>query len=307
MSINLHKLSRRRSLAAVGAAVALALTLSACGSTDHSDMPGMDHGHTAASSAASPSGDMHGMDGMDHSAGSGDGLSAEKDGYRLTSRADTLPASQAGPYAFQITGPDGKPVTDFAVEQTKLMHFYAIRSDLTGFQHLHPTMGADGTWTVDLAALTPGTWRLYSSFTPNSGSGKGEDMVLSRTVTVPGNATTTPLPAASTTATVDGYTVIVDGQPMAGMAHPLMVTITKDDKPVTDLQPYLDTYAHVSAFHEGDQALAHLHPETQVNGDHGGPNLTFHAQLAKPGNWRVFLQFQTAGQLHTAELTLRVS
>ncbi|WBP85067.1 hypothetical protein [Kitasatospora cathayae] len=91
------------------------------------------------------------------------------------------------------------------------------------------------------------------------------------------------------------------------MAHPLTVTFAKDRQPVTDLQPYLDTYAHISAFHEGDQAFAHLHPETPVSGDHGGPNLSFHAQLAKPGNWRVFLQFQTAGRLHTAELTLHVS
>ncbi|MFH8381287.1 hypothetical protein ACH4E7_10110 [Kitasatospora sp. NPDC018058] len=308
MSISLRAISRRRAMAAVGAATVLALTLSACGSTDHSSMPGMNHG--AATSSASATGGTHGMDGMDgmdHGAVSGDGLAAEKDGYRLDSRTTTVPASQADPYAFTITGPDGKPVTDFTVEQTKLMHFYAIRSDLTGYQHLHPTMAADGTWTADLAALTPGTWRLYASFTPGSGSGKGQDFVLSRTVTVPGNAAPTPLPAASTTTTVDGYTVTVQGEPMAGMAHPLTVTFAKDGQPVTDLQPYLDTYAHISAFHEGDQSLAHLHPETPVNGDHGGPNLSFHAQLAKSGNWRVFLQFQTGGQLHTAELTLRVS
>lgn len=235
MSISLRAISRRRVLAAAGAATVLALTLSACGSSDHSSMPGMDRGAATSSagstgSSASPTGDMHGMDGMsgmpgmDHGAASGDGLAAEKDGYRLDSTTTALPASQAAAYAFTITGPDGKPVTDFAVDQTKKLHFYAIRSDLTGYQHLHPTMAADGTWTADLAALTPGTWRLYASFTPGSGSGKGQDFVLSRTVTVPGDAATVPLPAASTSTTVDGYTVIVDGQPMAGMAHPLMVT-----------------------------------------------------------------------------------
>ncbi|HZE01023.1 MAG TPA: hypothetical protein VE155_04575 [Pseudonocardiaceae bacterium] len=30
--------------------------------------------------------------------------------------------------------------------------------------------------------------------------------------------------------------------------------------PVTDLQPYLDTYAHLTAFHGGDLAFADLHP-----------------------------------------------
>jgi hypothetical protein len=88
------------------------------------------------------------------------------------------------------------------------------------------------------------------------------------------------------------------------MEHPLTVTITRGGKPVTDLQPYLDTYAHLTAFHEGDTAFAHLHPTTTVNGDHGGPELTFHAELPTAGNWRLFLQFQTAGTLHTAALTL---
>ncbi|MFC8260334.1 hypothetical protein ACFUNF_22680 [Streptomyces sp. NPDC057291] len=60
------------------------------------------------------------------------------------------------------------------------------------------------------------------------------------------------------------------------------------------------------AFHEGDAAFAHLHPTTKVNGDNGGPELSFHAELPTSGNWRLFLQFQTGGKLHTAALTLNV-
>jgi hypothetical protein len=135
--------------------------------------------------------------------------------------------------------------------------------------------------------------------------------VLSRTATVPGPAAAVPLPAPAATATTDdGYTVTVTvagGRLMAGMAHELTVTVTKDGKPVTDLQPYLETYAHLTAFHAGDQAFAHLHPQTPVTGDHGGPDLTFHAELAKAGDWRLFLQFQTAGRLHTAALTLNAA
>ncbi|WP_239010250.1 hypothetical protein [Streptomyces sp. 769] len=47
------------------------------------------------------------------------------------------------------------------------------------------------------------------------------------------------------------------------MAHPMTVNISKDGKPVTDLQPYLATYAHLTSFHEGDQAFAHLSPADQ--------------------------------------------
>ncbi|WP_329300558.1 FixH family protein [Streptomyces sp. NBC_00659] len=298
---------RRRAVAVAGTAAALALTLAACGSSgDSSSMPGMDHGtKPAASSSQSPSPSMGDMPGMDPMA-DGNGLSDTQDGYQLISKDATLPSGKQAAYRFTVTGTGDKPVTSFALDQTKRMHFYAIRSDLTGFQHIHPTMAADGTWTAGMASLAPGSWRTFASFTPDSGSGKGRDFVLSRTVTVPGDSTKTPLPAPATTAEVDGYTVTVKGEPMAGMAHPLSVTVSKDGKPVTGLQPYLDTYAHLTAFHEGNQEFAHLHPTTKVTGDNGGPDLAFHAELPTAGNWRLFLQFQTGGKLHTAALTLHV-
>ncbi|MCQ4081706.1 hypothetical protein NGB36_14085 [Streptomyces sp. RB6PN25] len=287
----------RRTCAAASVAVALALGLTACGSSssgssDHAAAPGVGHHDSAMP--------MPGMAAM----ATGDGLASAQDGYAFTSATTTLPAGKEVGYRFTISGPNGKPVTGFAVDQTKRLHFYAVRSDLTGFQHTHPTMAADGTWTAGLAALRPGSWRLFAQFTPDSGPGGGQDFVLSRTVTVPGTASTTALPAPASSATADGYTVTVNGTLRAAVARSLTVTITRDGRSVTDLQPYLSTYAHLTAFHQGDQAFAHLHPTNAVDGDHGGPALTFNAELPKSGDWRLFLQFQTAGTLHTAAITL---
>ncbi|WP_256725896.1 hypothetical protein [Streptomyces sp. IMTB 2501] len=237
----------------------------------------------------------------------GNGLADRQDGYTLASDTNRLPAGKTATYRFAITSSSGKPVTVFALDQTKRLHFYAIRSDLTGFQHVHPTMASDGTWTASLAALQPGSWRLFTQFMPDTGPGKGQDFVLSRTVTVPGSAPTTALPAPASSTTSDGYTLTLSGDLKAGTASPLTVTVHKDGKPVTDLQPYLDTYAHLTAFHQGDEAFAHLHPQTKVNGSHGGPTLDFMTALPASGNWRLFLQFQTAGTLHTAAVTLHVS
>ena len=50
-------------------------------------------------------------------------------------------------------------------------------------------------------------------------------------------------------------------------------------------------------------------PEQPVDvaaGRGGGPDLAFHAELPAAGDWRLFLQFEAAGSLHTAALTLRV-
>lgn len=308
-----------RTLARTAGAAVLAAALTACGS---SAMSGMDHGSGGAPSATTATAaDGHQGHQMPGSGATGrpaasapapapaPAPAAEQNGYRLDPATAALAPGAPAEYRFTITGPDGKALTAFGTDQTKRMHFYAIRSDLTGFQHLHPEMAPDGTWTAPLAALTAGTWRVYASFVPDSGPGRGTGLVLSRTVDVPGEgaAAEAALPAATGSATVDGYTVTVEGAPAAGRAGELEVTVSRDGRPVTDLQPYLETYAHLTAFHAGDQAFAHLHPETKAEaGGTGGPTLPFHAELPTGGDWRLFLQFQTGGTLHTVGLTLRV-
>jgi len=303
-----------RLVLAAGLSGAALLTAAACGSSSgtaaRADQPmaGMSHpgGHPAASAAPHPM--SSGMGGMGDMA-TGDGLSATGSGLSFAPSTTALPAGQPAAFRFQIRAADGAPVTAFEPDQTKLMHFYLIRSDLTGFQHVHPTMAADGTWTANLATASAGSYRAYASFITRI-SGQDVPLVLSRPVTVPGPAAPAmPLPAPSTATTVDGYTLTVaPGTPlMAGMSHPLTITVSRNGTPVTDLEPYLDTYAHLTAFHEGDLGFAHLHPTGMVHGNHGGPALSFEAAPPRSGRWRLFLQFQTAGVLHTAALTLNVS
>ena len=260
---------------------------------------------------APPAGSMnaeHGGHGMESTGGmsmpSGTGLADTVNGYTLALR--TPPAAGQSGATFAITK-DGAPVTAFDPEQTKLMHFYLIRSDLTGFQHLHPEMSPDGTWTAPTAAVGPGDYRAYVQFVPHADAAAGA-LILSTPLTVQGAASpAAALPAATSSTVVDGYQVALTGAPKAGVAGPLTITITRDGRPVTDLQPYLDTYAHVTAIHQGDLAFAHLHPEGTVAGDRGGPSLTLHAELPSAGNYRMFVQFQTGGTLHTAPITVAAS
>jgi hypothetical protein len=261
----------------------------------------------ASSVTAEP---MSGMPGMAMT--SGNGLASTVNGYTLTLHTPPGTGPTSFP-TFTITH-NGAAVTSFDPEQTKLMHFYLIRSDLTGFQHVHPTMAPDGTWTAPTTPATPGSYRVYVQFVSHptgtgtdSGAGTaGEELTLSSAVSIPGSgpATPAPLPDPTTTTTVDGYTLTLAGTPHVGVAAPLRVTISRKGAPATDLEPYLDTYAHVTAIHQGDLAFAHLHPEGTLNGDHGGPTLTFHAAMPEPGNYRMFVQFQTHAALHTAAITV---
>jgi hypothetical protein len=287
-----RRLSDRRRLGA--AALAAAVTLTGC-SSGGPHMPGM--ARPAPPVRRMPSA----MPGMDHAAARGDGTAATAAGYTLNLARQTATSLE-----FRISA-SGRPVTAFAPDQTKLMHVYLVRSDLTGFQHVHPRMAADGTWTAPLAALTPGDYRVYAAFIPAAGTAMGTSVVLGAPLAVAGTPVPRALPPAATSTTVDGYRVTVSGRVTAGTESSLRATFSKDGTPVTDLRPYLDTYAHLTAIHAGDLAFAHLHPGGAVAGGHGGPTLDFTAMLPAAGDWRLFLQFQTAGRLHTAALTLTVS
>ncbi len=247
---------------------------------------------------------MAGMSDQDMPAG--DGRAASESGYHYSPAVNTLSANTPSTFTFRITGPSGRVVTDFTPEQTMPLHFYLIRADLTGFEHLHPTMAADGTWHIALPALPAGDYRSYVTFTTPDATGKPLSFALSAPLAVPGTATTTPLPPASPTATVDGYTLTLSGQATAGMSAPLTLQVSQGGRPVTDLQPYLGAYAHLTAFHAGDLAFAHVHPQGTANGDHGGPALTFDADFPSAGQWRLYVQFQTDGTLHTAAFTVEV-
>lgn len=79
-------------------------------------------------------------------------------------------------------------------------------------------------------------------------------------------------------------------------------------KPVTDLETYLDSFAHLTALHEGDLAYQHVHPELEAKpGEKGGPALPFEVNLPEKGTWRLFLQVQRAGALRLLPLTVTVA
>jgi hypothetical protein len=224
-------------------------------------------------------------------------------GLTFTPSTRSFNAGVPAGFSFRILSTDGKAFKTFHPEQTQLMHLYLIRSDLTGFQHLHPTMATDGTWTASMPALQPGTYRAYVAFVAVASSGDTASLLLGDTVTVAGNGSPVTLPSPTTSTQVDGYTITVDGSPLtAGSPGNVTFTIAKAGVPVTDLQPYMGAFGQLSGVHEGNLAMSY--PLAQ--GDAKGPSLTFSANPAESGNWRLFLQFQTAGTVHTAAITISV-
>jgi hypothetical protein len=224
------------------------------------------------------------------------GLLVSDRGYTLS----PTPAP-AGQFAFRITGPDGRPVTAYDVEHDKRMHLIVARRDLSGFRHVHPQMATDGTWRVASPLGEPGTWRAFADFKPTG----ADALTLGVDIPVPGAFTPEPLPVPATTATVDSYAITLDGALTPGRTSKLTLTVSRNGAAVTDLQPYLGAYGHLVALRDGDLAYLHVHPDgTPGDGrTQPGPQVTFYAEVPSAGTYRLFLDFQHAGIVHTAEFT----
>jgi hypothetical protein len=201
---------------------------------------------------------------------------------------------------FRILGPDGRPVTAYEETHDEDLHFIAVRRDMTGFQHVHPELARDGTWTTPLE-LTPGDWRVFADFTPSG----GQKLTLGADLAVAGAYTPQPLAEPATTAEVDGYSVTLHGDLVAGQESELTLSVSRDGQPVTDLEPYLAAYGHLVALRDGDLAYLHVHPAGEP-GDgttRPGPDVTFSATAPSVGDYRLFLDFQHDGVVRTAEFT----
>jgi hypothetical protein len=230
------------------------------------------------------------------------GLQISQDGYTLDV-AGQLPAGTATPVSFRILGPDGRPLSAYDTAHDEDLHLIAVRRDLTGYQHVHPDLAADGTWSIPLE-LAPGTWRLFTDFDP---AGDDPALVLGADVAVAGEHAPQPLPGPSRTAEVDGYVVTLDGQLTPGTESQLTLSVSRDGQPVTDLQPYLAAYGHLVALRDGDLAYLHVHPAGEP-GDGTtapGPDITFAATAPSAGTYRLFLDFRHGDVVRTAEFTVR--
>lgn len=214
------------------------------------------------------------------------GLSLSDGGLVLDPLMRTLAPGTRADLRFRILD-GGSAVRSFDVEHERRMHVIVVRRDLTGFQHLHPVMAADGTWSVPLRVSAAGAYRLLADFSTG-----GERSVLGVDLSAPGASAPTPLPAPAASASVDGY---------RAAAGPVDFTfrIERGGRPVTPGH-YLGALGHLVVLREGDLAFVHAHPDA----DAVGPRVTFASELPSAGRYRLFLQFVAGGNVHTASFTV---
>lgn len=196
--------------------------------------------------------------------------------------------------AFRIVDGHGRTVRDFDVEHTRRMHFIVVRRDMTHFQHLHPTQGADGSWSVTARLRDAGSFRAFADFSVD-----GRPHTLAADLTVDGTVRSHELPAPADSVDVDGLRVtLTSGAAEARAESQLAFRVTRDGEPVA-VEDYLGAKGHLVALRRGDLAFLHVHPDAN--------SLSFMADFPTAGGYRLFLQFQVEGRVHTAAFTQEVS
>ncbi|WBB52835.1 copper resistance CopC family protein [Verrucosispora sp. WMMD573] len=242
----------------------------------------------------------HPGDGQDQATGT----TVSAAGYTLKPVLRSQEAGATTDYRFRVVGVDGQPVTRFAVVHDKPLHMIVVGRDLGGYQHLHPTMGADGTWSVPLKLTRPGGYRIYADFTVTTVDGKGVPLVLGVDHEVPGSYQPAGLPPPQPQTTTGPYAVSMAGTPTIGMTVPLTLRVDRDAAigPV-QLERYLGAYGHLVVVREGDLGFLHVHPEPElVDGE-----VKFWLTAPSAGRYRAFFDFQVDGKVHTAAFTINLA
>jgi hypothetical protein len=233
------------------------------------------------------------------------GLQIAEDGYSLDAAQTILTSPPAGEFQFRILGPGGAVVRDFVESNDRELHFIVVGTDLSTYAHLHPERADDGTWSVALGDLAPGVYRAYADFAVAD----GPELTLGVDLAIPGDARYVPLPEPTAQAAVDGYEVTIDGEPVAGQSTELALTVSRDGRPVNDLEPYLGAFGHLVAIRSGDLAYLHVHPlgdEPEGDTARGGPTVRFAVEVPSPGDYRLFFDFSHEGVVRTAAVTVHV-
>jgi hypothetical protein len=250
------------------------------------------HGDMPAATAEAAAGELPG------------GLMSTDKGYTLELAETRVDAGNNVPLRFRITDSAGAAVTRYIDSHENRLHLIVVRRDMVGFQHVHPVLDGDGTWSVPVDLSRAGDYRVFADFVPAG----GEALTLGADLHVAGRYDPRPLPVAQTSTVVDGYTVTLSGTPEANESSMLTLTVSRNGKPVTDLQPYLGAYGHLVALRVSDLAYLHVHPmgEPGDGATASGPEIGFHTTVPSNGDYRLFLDFKHDDVVRTAEFTVSV-
>ena len=228
----------------------------------------------------------------------GEGVVAVMDGHRLVPTSSVLDPD-GGQFAFQIQQQTGEPVLDYEELHDRPLHLIIVSRDLTEFHHVHPTLDRTGTWTVELPALPPGSYRAITDFWVTD----GPRLALGIDLQVPGDSSPATPAQPTTVSHVDGYDVTIEATTGPTGEVAAILTVRRNGNAVRP-DPYLGANGHLIALRAGDLAYAHVHPDDDASDNPSeDESVRFKANLKSAGRYGLFFDFRYGGAVHTATFT----
>ncbi|WP_207515799.1 heavy metal-binding domain-containing protein [Longitalea luteola] len=218
----------------------------------------------------------------------------------IASTPQVIEAGQPVTLKLSITQNGEKVTLDIAHEMK--VHLLLVNEELTWFHHIHPQEQPDGSYVVTETFPGGGKYWLFTDYKPAGGS----QNVNKQAIEVKG-APFSNAAAASTrfVSTVDGYTVsLQNGNDFkTNRTQALQFTIEKNGSRLAarDIENYLGASAHIVMIGKADKDLLHIHPVASKSYP-----IYAETHVDKPGIYRMWVQFQVAGKVRTADFTVDV-
>lgn len=226
-----------------------------------------------------------------------------------------LEAGKKADVKVRIQRRDGSPVLikDLMVMHTQPIHLLIVDPSLTDYHHEHP-MPTDvpGEYAFSFTPTKSSNYRIWADLVP-ADSGVQEYPA----VELPGTAAPESIGDLSGKfATLAGglnfrLTFENGALPRAKQVRVMQIEITDTaGKPLRQLEPVMNAFAHLVGFYEDYRTVVHLHPEGgDVTRDdlRGGPILGFKFYPPRPGFIRLFCQVVVDGKTIFAPFNVNVA
>jgi len=216
----------------------------------------------------------------------------------------------------------GNKVSFLKLLYTKPMHFIIVNSDLTYFNHIHPTEDDNAVFSITTQFPKDDLYHLYIEFWPFGGIEQQIGFTLP-VGKIPNTLTFSKTqPDTNTTKTFGDYAVSVDthgglnAQALSAGFQTISFTIkdVKTGRPIRNLKPYLASFGHLTMIKQDSFDFIHVHPYSLTvpsPNANGGPTVDFLPigiyGPFKSGFYRAFAEFNPDNHLFTADFTIRVN
>jgi hypothetical protein len=224
----------------------------------------------------------------------------ETDGYQISLRSEDFEAGKPANIQFTITHEGRKPSLEISHE--KKIHLMIVSNDLQWFRHIHPQEQSDGSFAITETFPSGGKYIFYFDFKPSGSTA----IVEEQEITIKGNtADVEPDFREKLSSDTDGYTLSLENGKdfKTNRTQPFSVLIKKDGRKISEkeIEPYLGANAHIVMIGKDDRNFLHIHPVK--NADYP---IYAETKIDKAGIYRIWVQFQTKGKVHTADFTVNV-